>query len=143
MTGASILPSMSRVLAAIGEDEERAVEQAAAIADLPRDASDVAVTLFHDFTDNTRGTSVHQVASVRRAAERLEAAGVEIEYAESSGPAAEEILDAADELDADPVSLAPRGRTPTGKALFGSVTQQVLLETDRPVLVSGAGTASD
>lgn len=44
---------------------------------------------------------------------------------------------------ADLVSLAPRGRTPTGKALFGSVTQQVLLETDRPVLVSGAGTASD
>ncbi|WP_134668463.1 universal stress protein [Halorussus marinus] len=133
---------MYRVLAAIGDDEERAIEQARAIADLPRDPAAMAVTLFHDFTDNTEGASVHQVAAVRRAAEHLEDAGIEIEYAESSGPAAEEILEAAADLDADLVSLAPRGRTPAGKALFGSVTQQVLLETDRPVLVCGAGTAS-
>jgi len=128
---------MYRILAAIGIDEERALEQARAIADLPG-GEEVEVTLFHDFTDNPSGASVHQVAAVRRAAEYLEDAGIAIEYAESSGDAAEAILETAAELDADLLCLAPRGRTPTGKALFGSVTQQVLLESDRPTLVIGA-----
>lgn len=131
---------MYRILAAIGTDERRALEQAAAIADLPRDG-DVEVTLFHDFTDNPSGASVHQVAAVRRAAEHLEDAGIDVEYAESSGDAAAAILSAADEVDADLLCLAPRGRTPAGKAIFGSVTQQVLLETGRPALVIGAGQA--
>ncbi|WP_132059035.1 universal stress protein [Halorussus amylolyticus] len=130
---------MYRILAAIGDDEDRALEQADAIADLPDSDSEVSVTLFHDFTDNPAGASVHQVAAVRRAAERLEADGIEVHYAESSGPAAETILETAAEIDADLLCLAPRKRTPTGKALFGSVTQQVLLDTNRPVLVCGAG----
>lgn len=129
---------MYQILAAIGSDEDRALEQAKAIANLPR-SEDVSVTLFHDFTENTEGASVHQVASVRRAAEHLEDAGIEIEYAESSGDAAEAILERADEMDADLLCLAPRGRTPTGKALFGSVTQQVILNSTRPTLVVGAG----
>lgn len=133
---------MYRILAAIGTDEERALEQATAIADLPS-TEDVTVTLFHDFTDNTEGASVHQVAAVRRAAERLEEAGIEVEYAESSGNAAKAILDTAAELDADLLCLAPQGRSPAGKALFGSVTQQVLLEADRPTLVIGAGQVGD
>ena len=129
---------MYQILAAIGTDEDRALEQAKAIANLPR-SEDVSVTLFHDFTENTEGASVHQVASVRRAAEHLEAAGIEIEYDESSGDAAEAILQRAEEMDADLLCLAPRGRTPTGKALFGSVTQQVILNSTRPTLVVGAG----
>jgi nucleotide-binding universal stress UspA family protein len=129
---------MYRILAAIGTDENRALEQASAIADLPRNG-DVAVTLFHDFTDeNPEGASVHQVAAVRRAAEYLEDEGIEIGYAESSGDAARTVLETADQMDADLLCLAPRKRTPTGKALFGSVTQQVILEGDRPVLVVGA-----
>ena len=129
---------MYRILAAIGSDEDRALEQGKAIANLPRD-EDVSVTLFHDFTENTEGASVHQVASVRRAAEYLEDAGIEVEYAESSGDAAQAILRRAEEMDADLLSLAPRGRTPTGKAIFGSVTQQVVLNATRPSLVIGAG----
>lgn len=128
---------MYQILAAIGNDEDRALEQAKAIADLPLDR-DVSVTLFHDFTENVEGASVHQVASVRRAAEYLEDAGIDVEYAESSGDAARAILETADEMDANLLCLAPRERTPTGKALFGSVTQQVLLETSRPSLVIGA-----
>jgi len=129
---------MYRILAAIGTDENRALEQASAIADLPRD-DEVSVTLFHDFADeNPEGASVHQVAAVRRAAEYLEDEGIEIGYAESSGDAARTVLETADQMDADLLCLAPRKRTPTGKALFGSVTQQVILEGDRPVLVVGA-----
>ncbi|WP_115864628.1 universal stress protein [Halorussus litoreus] len=133
---------MYRILAAIGTDEERALEQARAIADLPK-GEEIEVKLFHDFTDNPSGASVHQVAAVRRAAEHLEDAGIEVGYAESSGDATEAIIETAEELDADLLCLAPRGRSPTGKALFGSVTQQVLLESDRPVLVIGAGQAGE
>jgi nucleotide-binding universal stress UspA family protein len=134
---------MYRILAAVGTDEERALEQADAIADLPHSDSDVAVTLFHDFTDNPEGASVHRVAAVRRAADRLEDAGVAVEYAESSGDAAEAILETAAEIDADLLCLAPRERTPTGKVLFGSVTQQVILNSTRPTLVVGAGRAGE
>jgi nucleotide-binding universal stress UspA family protein len=134
---------MYRILAAIGTDEERALEQAKAIADLPRDDSDVSVTLFHDFTENAEGASVHQVAAVRRAAEYLEETGVEVGYAESSGNAAQTILETAEKMDADLLCLAPRRRTPTGKALFGSVTQEVILNSARPTLVVGAGQVAE
>ncbi|MFC4448584.1 universal stress protein [Halorussus aquaticus] len=134
---------MYRVLAAIGTDEERAREQAETIVDLPRNG-DVAVTLFHDFDgDNPEGASVQQVAAVRRAAERLEDQAIDVGYAESSGDAARAVLETADDVGADLLCLAPRKRTPTGKALFGSVTQQVILESDRPVLVVGAESAGE
>ncbi|WP_276299407.1 universal stress protein [Halorussus lipolyticus] len=134
---------MYRILAAIGTDEERAVEQARAIADLPRNG-DVAVTLFHDFADdNPEGASVQQVAAVRRAAELLEDEDIEVDYAESSGDAVRAVLETADDIGADLLCLAPRKRSPTGKAIFGSVTQQVILEADRPVLVVGADGAGE
>ena len=54
------------------------------------------------------------------------------------GDPATEILDTADEVDADLIALAGRRkRSPAGKALFGSTTQAVILETDRSVLVAG------
>ncbi|QCS44929.1 universal stress protein [Natrinema versiforme] len=45
----------------------------------------------------------------------------------------------ADEVDARYLVLGGRSRSPTGKALFGSVTQSILLNTERPVVtVTGA-----
>jgi nucleotide-binding universal stress UspA family protein len=128
---------MYKIVMAVDESEERAVAEAEAVLGLPRDPGDVRVTVLHDFTKNPSGASVTQVGSVRRAKERLEAAGIEVELAESSGDPAEAIIETADEFDADMIVVAARKRTPTGKVLFGSVTQAVLLGTDRPVLVCG------
>lgn len=50
------------------------------------------------------------------------------------GEPTEEILAVAAELDARYVVVGGRRRSPVGKVLFGSTTQSVLLEADRPVV---------
>lgn len=128
---------MYEILVPVDQDEARAVSQAETVSNLPQAAEEVHVTLLHVFGENKEGASVHQIGSVRAAQEELEAAGVELTLAEQSGDPTTQILDYADDADADLVCLAGRKRSPAGKALFGSVTQSVILETELPVLVSG------
>ena len=45
------------------------------------------------------------------------------------------ILREADDVDASYIVMGSRKQSPVGKALFGSVAQVVLLNTDRPVVV--------
>ena len=127
---------MYHVLIAVDADENRALAQAETIADLPG-TDEVEATIFHVFGDNPSGASATQVAAVRRSVERLEEAGIETRVQESSGDPADTILDAAEEAGADLVCIGGRKRTPAGKALFGSVTQSVILNSDRPVVVTG------
>lgn len=125
---------MKHVLLAIDESTDRAIAQAETVRDL-FDRENTAAHLFHDFTDNPMGASVMQVGSVRRAAEILEDAGMEVDYHEASGDPTETIIETAEELNADAIIIAGRKRSPAGKAIFGSVSQEIILETGRPVLV--------
>lgn len=50
------------------------------------------------------------------------------------GGAADELVRYADDQHARYIVLGGRKRSPVGKAVFGSVTQDVLLEADRPVV---------
>jgi nucleotide-binding universal stress UspA family protein len=128
---------MTELLLGIDEDEDRAISQAETVVDL-FDPDDVHVYLLHDFVDNPEGASVTQIKSVQRAQEVLEEAGASVELREASGDPAQSIRRAADRLDADAICVAGRKRSPTGKALFGSVSQEVVLNTDRPVLFSSS-----
>jgi len=50
------------------------------------------------------------------------------------GNPSKSVVGYADEVDARYIILGGRSRSPAGKALFGSVTQSILLSTDRPVV---------
>jgi nucleotide-binding universal stress UspA family protein len=51
------------------------------------------------------------------------------------GDATDVVLEYATDVDASYIVVGSRKRSPTGKAIFGSVTQSTLLRADRPVLV--------
>lgn len=128
---------MYRILLAVDENERRAAACARAVADLPGGGDEKRVTILHSFTDNPRGASASQVEAVRIARDHLDERGIAYEIDESSGDPADAILEAARDIDADMIVVGGRKRTPAGKAIFGSVTQQVILNGDRPVLVAG------
>ena len=126
---------MYTIVAGIDTDTDRAKRIANEIAGLPIDG--VQAVLAHSFGRNPEGASIDQIAAARRARELLEANDVEVLFEERSGDAASGIISVADEYDADLVCVAGRERSPAGKAVFGSVTQEVILNTHRPVLVCG------
>ncbi|WP_458187326.1 universal stress protein [Haladaptatus sp. NG-WS-4] len=130
---------MYHVLVALDETESRALAQAEAVVDLPESGTAVQATLLYSFTDNPSGASAMQVAGVRRAQEILEDAGIDTDVIETSGSPADTILDEAEKRDVDCICIGGRKRSPAGKALFGSVSQSVILNAHRPVLVAGVG----
>jgi nucleotide-binding universal stress UspA family protein len=76
-----------------------------------------------------RSGEVHDVEK------RLADCGVEFELTQPVGvDTAEELLKAMDGADAELLVIGIRHRTPVGKLLLGSVSQQLLLECPRPVL---------
>ncbi|WP_324664383.1 universal stress protein [Haloarcula sediminis] len=129
---------MVRLLLALDDNLSQAEAQITAIEDMVETADGAEAFILHVFDDNPEGASVHQVEAVRETKKRLEAAGVTVDLLESSGDPAEEILKHAKEHDVDQVCVGGRKRSPAGKALFGSVTQDVILGTNRPVLVCGS-----
>ncbi|MFB6121809.1 MAG: universal stress protein [Halobacteriaceae archaeon] len=125
---------MKDVVLGIDQSIDRATAQAETVVDLFA-VENIRAYLLHDFVENPEGASVTQIEAVKRAQELLEDAGVSVELREGSGEPAESIIDTAEELDADAICVAGRSRSPAGKMLFGSVTQSVVLNTERPVLI--------
>jgi nucleotide-binding universal stress UspA family protein len=128
---------MYHVVIGIDEEEEHAMRCVEQVTKMPGSADEKSVTLIHSFVDNPSGASATQVHSVREAGEYLEEHGIEYDVEESSGDPADAIVATADEVDADLIVVGGRKRSPAGKALFGSVTQSVILGARRPVMVTG------
>lgn len=129
---------MVRVLLALDDNVAQSHAQTDAIEAIVENATTAEVYILHVFGDNPEGASVSQIEAVREASKRLDGTNVDIELLEASGSPPDEILQYADELDVDQICVGGRKRSPAGKALFGSVTQDVILGTHKPVLVCGS-----
>lgn len=125
---------MYEYLLTIDGDETRARAQAEAVADHPVTETDPHATLLHVVTES-EPTPVEELPAITLARELLEDAGFTVDVAGIEGDPTTAILETAEEIDADRICVTGKKRTPTGKALFGSVTQGVILSTTRPVLV--------
>lgn len=76
-----------------------------------------------------------QTEQVRDLRARLSTSGVEFELTQPVGvDPATELLSAMDRPDAELLVIGIKHRSPVGKLLLGSVSQQLLLECPKPVL---------
>lgn len=137
---------MYRVVVAADPNVETANEAAEALTSLPCAPEDIDVTIldvFEEFEVADAGGRVRSedvfdptnfsdgAVAVTKTLDRFDP----VIRAEHGDPA-DRILSVARDLDADLIVMSGRKRSPTGKAVFGSVVQSVLLNTDRPVLVA-------
>lgn len=136
---------MYKVLLAVDTNEENARLAAESVANLPGSPVVVILNVFEEFDVSDGDARVNsedlyddrEFPDAVSAAERvLEDAGIEPEKRREHGEPAEAILEVADEIDADSIAVSGRKRSPAGKAIFGSVTQSLLLSADRPVIVA-------
>lgn len=91
------------------------------------------------------GDPDEEVLAYREDLERLEQqlrdSGVAVEVHErvrGNAPSTD-VIDVADEADAQLIVIGLRRRSPVGKLVLGSVAQEILLGSDRPVLTVKAG----
>jgi len=80
-------------------------------------------------------TSDDEIAAGKAALDQLEAElDVESHQLVRGNSPQEDMLQFARDYDVDELVIGVRKRSPTGKMLFGSTAQDLLLETDRPVV---------
>lgn len=143
--------ALDHVLLAVGPgDAGSATRLADSVVDVAGPAN-ARVTIYHVFEEehfeelqtnlpSGGGTNVdpdamaRRHATVRQIGRRLADAGVGSEARGGVGDPADEIVEAARTRNADLVIIGGRGRSPAGKALFGSTAEAVLRRSDTPVM---------
>ncbi len=142
--------SIQTVVVAVGPNDEPRAERLAKTAAEVAAPSDALVVLLHVFTESAyeegireagydsadpppADTLASRLQPVDDAAAHLEAAGVRHRVRGEVGDREEELLRAAAAVDADRLVVGGRRRSPTGKAVFGSTSNHVLMHADRPV----------
>ncbi|WP_138005399.1 universal stress protein [Halalkalirubrum salinum] len=126
---------MYTIVVGVDDVETHGTQLAEQVTALPGDPAEFDVHVLHSFEDNPSGASATQVGSVRRFVEALDRTGIDVTVHEDSGEPGEAIRSLTTAVNADMILVGGRKRSPAGKALFGSVTQDIILNADRPVTV--------
>ncbi len=132
---------MYRIVQAIDDEVDRSLDQAQTIIDLAADSEPVTVVITHGFEFKGPDDELTDLESVQRVTDRFDEHGVTYELRGEQAEPAAFVLETADDIDADLICVGGRTRSPVGKVLFGSVSQQIILEADLPVLVAERSTA--
>lgn len=124
---------ISRRIVTVGDDLARTYgDELVVLHVIPDEVADEQMDTYPDYyLDDVRSDAKSAAASVVQ-----EAVGgtSDVSVVTQVGDPAGTILEESQRQDARYIVIGGRKRTPTGKALFGSVTQSVLLSADRPVV---------
>jgi nucleotide-binding universal stress UspA family protein len=145
--------SIETVLVAVGEGDEERIEQIAETAADIAGPANATAALTHVFSSEeyddvrekldveadsevTPDTIARRYVTVRDLAGAMDDAGIDhTAYGRLSNgtTTGERIVELSEEVDADLVVVGGRKRSPTGKAVFGSTAQEVMLNAPCPV----------
>jgi len=137
-----------QVLLPIGENTEQALKAAETAVNLPNadESVDVVVlNVFEEFDVTGEGGRINSEdvwdetnfpESVGAVEDALDSRVASVSKRREHGEVAEQVLAVAGEIDTDAIVMGGRRRSPTGKVLFGSTTQSVMLSAPCPVTVS-------
>jgi nucleotide-binding universal stress UspA family protein len=142
--------ALETILLAVGPgDADRTEELARAVSDVAGPTG-AHVVLAHVFTNEEFDGVVSQLdydpmgdidpdevasrhATVRELTDAFDESGLEYSIRGQVGEHGETIVELANEVGADRVIVGGRKRSPTGKAVFGSTAQEVMLNAPCPV----------
>ncbi|MDB2224735.1 universal stress protein [Halorubrum ezzemoulense] len=143
--------SIETVVLAVGSEDGKRVERLAEEIISVAEPADAEVVLTHVFDreefdetsaklgfepeseSSTPDAIAERHTTTRKLSEALSEAGVRHSVRGAVGDLADEVVETAEGLEADRVVVGGRRRSPTGKAVFGSVAQEVMLSAPCPV----------
>ncbi len=137
---------MFTVLLPLDANENRAMAAVDAVTSIPAASDNIEVTVLNvQNKENVKSDTIVKSedwydqekypASVGKAIEMLESEGITVKKRREHDEPADAIVSIAEEISADRIVMAGRKKSPTGKAIFGSITQTVLLNSEIPVTV--------